>query len=144
MRYIAARIGLGTALVASCLAGAVGTASAETVSSERLYAPSALVLTIAKGEDPAHSTIQRAALLRCAPTPGGDHPAAAEACAGLEAAGGDFTALSGADEDRMCTRIYSPVVVTAHGVWQGRTVSYEATFPNQCELIRAKGEVFSF
>ena len=144
MRNVAARIGLSALLAAGCLTGAAGTAHADTASAERLYAPSALVLTLAKGEDPVHSTVQRATLLRCSPTPGGDHPAAASACAGIAAVRGDFTALSGHDPERVCTKIYDPVIITAQGVWNGRRVEYREMFPNECEMLREKGEVFAF
>jgi hypothetical protein len=104
-----------------------------------LYAPSALVLSLGYGEDT--STVQRAATLRCEPQ-GGDHPAAAEACAELTRVDGDFIALRG--QDGICTKEYRPVTVTVTGIWRGRHTSYRSTFANRCMLIQAKGPVFEF
>ncbi|GGO87676.1 subtilase-type protease inhibitor [Wenjunlia tyrosinilytica] len=143
MRYIAARIGLGAALVMSCLTVAGSTASAAPEGTDSLYAPSALVLTIGKGETAADSTVQRAVVLRCTPTAGGDHPAAEQACAELRAANGDFNALGAGNSPRICPKIWDPVVVTAQGVWQGKRVDYEETFGNSC-MAGDRGHVFEF
>src|SRR5690606_6993499 len=85
-----------------------------------LYAPSALVLTVAQGEDPLTATVKRAVTLTCAPGAEGTHPAPEAACAELESVGGQFTALARTSPDRMCTRQWDPVVITAHGVWHGQ------------------------
>ncbi len=114
-------------------------AEAET----RLYAPSALVLTVAKGETATHSTPLRAVTLTCVPSPGGTHPAAQDACATLWDVEGEFKALRG-DEQRACIKIYDPVVVTAQGVWEGRRVDFERTYGNTCELNVEGTSVFSF
>lgn len=146
MRYIAGGIGLGAALVASCLMGAgpAGAEPAATAKPKSLYAPSALVLTVGKGENPKTHTVQRAVTLRCEPSPGGDHPAAPEACADIAAARGGVAGVRDMDPDRVCTRIYDPVVITAQGVWEGRLVSYRETFANECVMLGEKGAVFEF
>jgi len=116
-----------------------GTALAAPAS---LYAPSALVLTIGHGESAAVATPQRAVTLNCAPTASGTHPAAAQACAELRAAGG----LDGLAprSDARCTKEYDPVVVTVDGVWQGKRVSYERTFGNACVKDSYGSSVFAF
>ncbi|WP_338894534.1 protease inhibitor [Streptomyces sp. TG1A-60] len=108
-----------------------------------LYAPAALVLTTGHGETAAAATPERAVTLTCAPRPFGTHPAAAEACAELGAVGGDFAALAGR-AGVMCTKEYDPVVVTAQGVWQGKRVAYERTFPNECLKNSAASVLYAF
>ncbi|MEV7289295.1 subtilase-type protease inhibitor [Streptomyces sp. NPDC093252] len=108
-----------------------------------LYAPTALVLTVARGEAAGATAPERAVTLSCAPAPGGTHPSPRAACAELTRVGGDFDTLT-ADAAVMCTRDYRPVVATVSGVWQGKRVGYERTFPNDC-MMRAHGAgVFSF
>lgn len=128
-----------TALAPAAVAVPERAATGET----RLYAPNALVLTIADGETAATATPLRAVTLTCAPTPGGTHPSPAEACAELRAVGGEFSALRG-DQERACVKIYNPVVATAEGVWEGQRVRYERTFGNTCDLANQAGPVFSF
>ncbi|GAA3811913.1 protease inhibitor [Streptomyces coacervatus] len=108
-----------------------------------LYAPSALVLTLGHGNSAATATPLRAVTLSCAPTASGTHPAAALACAELRSAAGDFDALWARD-DALCTRLYDPVVVTVDGVWQGKRVSYERTFSNECVKNSYGTSVFTF
>ncbi|MGI5460549.1 protease inhibitor [Streptomyces sp. CA-249302] len=107
-----------------------------------LYAPSALVLTTGHGESAATTAPQRAVTLNCAPTPSGTHPAAALACAELRAAGG-LDALA-PRTDVLCTKEYDPVVVTVDGVWQGKRVSFERTFANECVKTSYGTSVFTF
>ncbi|GAA2385773.1 protease inhibitor [Streptomyces glaucosporus] len=144
MRYAIKGLGLSAALAAACLAGAAGTATAAPAHPEGLYAPSALVLTVGKGDDPATATVERAVVLRCSPAPGGDHPAPERACAELRSAGGDFASLVEAESDRVCPMVWEPVTVTADGTWDGRRVSYAHTFPNACVMADRAGAVFSF
>lgn len=59
---------------------ATATAQAAPAKAESLYAPSALVLTVARGEDPLTATVERAVTLTCAPTAEGTHPDPAAAC----------------------------------------------------------------
>ena len=115
------------------------TASAAAARPESLYAPRALVLTVAQGEEP--EPVARAVTLQCTPR-GGTHPAAAHACATLEPVGGDVTALTPADT--FCTLQYEPYTVTARGVWDGRLLDVRATYGNRCALAAATGPVFAF
>ncbi len=108
-----------------------------------LYAPSALVLTVGHGQDAATVTPERAVTLTCAPTASGTHPAAVRACAELRASGGDFDALAVRDGGQ-CTKQFDPVVVTVDGVWQGKRVSYERTFANECVKNSYGTTVFTF
>ncbi|MCX5329466.1 MULTISPECIES: protease inhibitor [unclassified Streptomyces] len=129
------------ALTATAVCGPLtGTALAAPAS---LYAPSALVLTVGHGESAALATPARAVTLTCAPTSSGSHPAAALACAELRTVGGDFDALTGRG-DVLCTKQYDPVVVTVDGVWQGRRVSYERTFANECVKSTHGTSLFAF
>jgi hypothetical protein len=133
----AATLALTATAVCGPLTGAALAAPAS------LYAPSALVLTVGHGESAALATPARAVTLTCAPTPSGSHPAAALACAELRGAGGDFDALTGRG-DVLCTKQYDPVVVTVDGVWQGKRVSYERTFANECVKSTHGTSLFAF
>ncbi|WP_077797183.1 protease inhibitor [Streptomyces sp. JHA26] len=137
----AATLGLTVTAVCGPLAG-TSLASPATAPAS-LYAPSALVLTVGHGESAATAAPLRAVTLTCAPSPSGTHPAAASACAELRGAGGDLDALTG-DTDVLCTREYAPVVVTVDGVWQGRRVSYERAFANECAKNAVSTSVFAF
>ncbi|MFD5813530.1 protease inhibitor [Streptomyces sp. NPDC127038] len=108
-----------------------------------LYAPSALVLTTGHGQTAAAATPERAVTLNCAPTASGTHPAAPDACAELRAVKGDLDALTPRN-GVFCTRLYDPVVVTVEGVWQGKRVSYEHTFANECVKNSYGMTVFAF
>lgn len=99
----------------------------------------ALVLTVARGEQPV--PFERQATLRCDP-PGGSHARAAEACARLTASGGDPGRVTGTR--RVCPMIWAPVTVTAQGVWDGRLVVFRRTYPNLCQLGAATGPVWDF
>jgi hypothetical protein len=120
-----------------------GTAFAD---SHTLYAPSALVLTVAHGENAAAASPARAVTLSCEPTPFGTHPSPKGACDQLAAAQGDFTRLApdGNGLPGMCSMRYDPVVVTAQGVWRGQRVAYERTFGNACVKNAEGGAVFAF
>ncbi|MFC5198397.1 subtilase-type protease inhibitor, partial [Streptomyces kaempferi] len=108
-----------------------------------LYAPSALVLTTGHGQSADAATPERAVTLNCAPTASGTHPAAVLACAELRGVGGDFDALSVRD-GVLCTKQFDPVVVTVAGVWQGKRVTYERTFANECVKNSYGTTVFTF
>ncbi|WP_097871834.1 subtilase-type protease inhibitor [Streptomyces sp. rh34] len=125
---------------------ATATAQAAPAGAESLYAPSALVLTVARGEDPQTATVERAVTLTCAPTAEGTHPDPAAACAELAAVRGEFSELTAGPSNRTCTRQWDPVVVTAHGVWQGRQVEFSATYGNACEMAGSMNDnaVFAF
>ncbi|MEU0397145.1 subtilase-type protease inhibitor [Streptomyces sp. NPDC006208] len=121
-----------------------GPAHAEPAQPKSLYAPSAMVLTIGKGETARSATVQRAVTLRCNPNPGGDHPDAPAACAELQSVEGRPALLSNDEPSRYCTRIYDPVTVTLDGVWEGRRISHEATFANSCVMQGEVTQLFSF
>ncbi|MCX4903136.1 subtilase-type protease inhibitor [Streptomyces sp. NBC_00878] len=131
-------------LTATAVCGPLtGNALAATPSPNSLYAPSSLVLTMGHGELAADVAPERAVTLSCAPTASGTHPAAASACAELGATGGNFGALLGRSVAN-CTREYDPVVVTVDGVWQGKRVSFENTFANECVKNSYGVTVFTF
>ncbi|MEU4731428.1 subtilase-type protease inhibitor [Streptomyces sp. NPDC023588] len=136
------RIAAVSAAALLTLAGATGIAEAQPAS---LYAPSAMVLTVAQGEDAA--TVVRASTLSCAPTAQGTHPDPKAACAALAATHGTFDALLAApDTNRACPMHYAPVTVTADGVWQGSRISWKHTFSNSCVMSATFNEnaVFAF
>lgn len=118
-------------------------------SSSSVYAPAAsgetgrvraMVLTYTVGEslDPLPDAY---AFLNCAPV-GGSHTRAKEACAALEKVQGDPAALRprrGAN----CPMVFSPITVTANGIWNGRFISYRRVFGNKCEMRSIEGDVFT-
>ncbi|WP_327324348.1 subtilase-type protease inhibitor [Streptomyces sp. NBC_01210] len=119
---------------------------AQPANAKSLYAPSALVLSFSRGEDAATATVERAVTLNCAPRPAGTHPAPAAACAELSAVNGEFAVLTEKPSHKTCTRQWSPVVISAQGVWQGKHVTWSATYGNECEMegSMAGGKVFAF
>ncbi|MET8660076.1 subtilase-type protease inhibitor [Streptomyces griseus] len=125
---------------------ATATAQAAPAGARSLYAPSALVLTVARGEDPLTATVERAVTLTCAPTAEGTHPTPAAACKELAAVQGKFSELTAGPSNRTCTRQWDPVVVTAHGAWQGRQVRFSTTYGNACEMAGSTNgnAVFAF
>ncbi|MGW6688064.1 SSI family serine proteinase inhibitor [Streptomyces sp. NPDC054961] len=124
------RIAAVSAAALLTLAGATGIAEAKPAS---LYAPSAVVLAVAQGEDA--STVVRASALSCAPTAQGTHPDPKAACAALKATAGTLeTLLAAPDSNRACPMHYDPVTVSADGVWQGKRVSWKHTFSNGCVM----------
>ncbi|MFF8607764.1 subtilase-type protease inhibitor [Streptomyces sp. NPDC015346] len=134
----------GLAFVGTALTGSAYAEPAAQPAS--LYPPSAIVLTVGQGESAATATVQRAVTLECAPLPGGSHPSPAEACAELAAADGDLARLAALPADRPCTREWDPVTVTGDGVWEGRRISWSATYGNPCEMRSkvAESTVLSF
>lgn len=127
MRHRIAAVSAATLLT---LAGVTGIAEAKPAS---LYAPSAVVLAVAQGEDAA--TVARASALSCAPTAQGTHPDPKAACAALAATAGTLdTLLAAPDSNRACPMHYDPVTVTADGVWQGKRISWKHTFSNSCAM----------
>lgn len=79
--------------------------------------------------------------LECGP-PGGSHPKAAEACAVLEAAGGNpFRIEPG---HNACFLVYSPVTAEVSGKWHGWQVSWQFSYGNSCEMKRALGVIVDF
>ncbi|MEU5362162.1 SSI family serine proteinase inhibitor [Streptomyces sp. NPDC005925] len=102
-----------------------------------------LYLTVTPGgvsfRQQTDSSGTRGALLLCGPPRG--HAHAAEACAQLQAAGGDPRAVP--PRDAFCTMIDAPVTARARGEWHGRPVNYTETFPNACLMAARTGEVFA-
>ncbi|MFE5999421.1 subtilase-type protease inhibitor [Streptomyces sp. NPDC056454] len=147
MRHNRHAIFATVAASALVLGGVAATsAHAAPARAQSLYAPSALVLTVAQGEDPLTATVQRAVTLTCAPSARGTHPDPKAACAELDSVGGQFTVLAKTSPDRMCTRQWDPVVITAHGVWHGKRVMFSTTYGNACELAGSMNDsaVYSF
>jgi hypothetical protein len=140
-----ARWAVTLTLTATAVCGPLAGAALATphAAASGLYAPSALVLTTGHGQSAAAATPERAVTLNCAPTASGTHPAAVSACAELRSAGGDFDALK-VRADALCTKEFDPVVVTVDGVWQGKRVSYERTFANECVKTTYGNTVFTF
>ncbi|WP_328354399.1 subtilase-type protease inhibitor [Streptomyces sp. NBC_00445] len=96
-----------------------------------------LYLTVTQGDARAGETPGK--LLLCDPPKG---PArAGDACAELEAAGGDIGGIP--QKDTFCTMIYAPVTVHARGEWNGRPVTYTKTFSNRCVMAASTGSVFA-
>ncbi|WP_328334761.1 MULTISPECIES: subtilase-type protease inhibitor [unclassified Streptomyces] len=142
MRHSLKTLGAAALAAAACVTGIAGTAHAQPTS---VYAPSALVLTIGRGDEVA-STVLRAVTLSCAPQPTGTHPASGAACAELTAVGGDLALIHATPSDQRCSFLWAPVTVTADGVWQGRRVAWRATYGNACHMDAALSEssVFHF
>ncbi|WP_310717617.1 subtilase-type protease inhibitor [Streptomyces lydicus] len=144
MRYTTGAVALGAALVLGTLAtSAQAAAPAQPSRSGGLYAPTELVLTMGQGESRATTTVQRAVTLSCTPVATGSHPDPKSACAELRAVAGDFNAVTSAPSQRLCTKEWAPVLVTADGVWQGKRVSYTYTFANSC-MMAGSSSVFQF
>ncbi|MFJ6754632.1 subtilase-type protease inhibitor [Streptomyces sp. NPDC091273] len=125
------RIAAASAAAVLSLIGATGSAAAQPAS---LYAPSAMVFTVAQGDDDG-STVVRASTLSCAPTALGTHPDPRSACAALNSTDGTLDRLlASPDPDRACPMHYAPVTVTADGVWKGSRVAWKHTFSNSCVM----------
>lgn len=97
-----------------------------------------LFLTVSGSEN----TWIRGIALECPDTSEGHHPRAAEACAALDEAGGDFDTLPG--DPHLCPLIHDPVTVTAKGTYNSDTVDWQHTYPNACAMEAAAGPVFAF
>jgi len=82
------------------------------------------------------------ARLTCDPD-GGTHPAPKAACDALRAVDGRPELLAPAS-NVSCIGLYDPRTVRISGHWQGREVSYEATFGNECHLRAVTGPLFAF
>lgn len=102
------------------------------------------MLTVTDGADHKTGTVQRAVTLSCAPTPSGSHPDAVTACAELKKNGAKFDAITTSATNRVCTKEWEPVTVTADGVWEGQRVNYAHTFSNSCAMNGGRGAVFTF
>ncbi|MGV9308601.1 SSI family serine proteinase inhibitor [Nonomuraea sp. NPDC003727] len=85
----------------------------------------------------------RLVLLTCEPYRVSTHPAPRQACAELEAAGGDPAEIE-PDPLIRCTMDYKPVNAAAVGIWDGRMVRYRHTFGNACMMRLSTRSLFSF
>ncbi|MBP2703397.1 hypothetical protein JOL79_06235 [Microbispora sp. RL4-1S] len=102
----------------------------------------AVLLTAAAGE--RSQPAQRYAFLNCEPV-GGSHPSAAEACRILGQAmenGRDDLARFDVNPGAICPMIWQPVTVTMSGIWNGKYVSMQHTFGNDCQRRAATGGLF--
>ncbi|MFG2650498.1 SSI family serine proteinase inhibitor [Streptomyces sp. NPDC048436] len=84
----------------------------------------------------------RGVLLNCETQQAGHHPHAAEACAAIGEADGEFDALPA--KSGICTKQYAPVTVSATGTYRGRPVSWHKTYGNACEMGYSTSAVFRF
>ncbi|GGT11082.1 SSI family serine proteinase inhibitor [Streptomyces chromofuscus] len=123
-------------LLATAALLAVGAAPARA-SVQESRAGDWLYLTVSRGD--AQSGDTRGTVLMCDPPQG--HRRAAEACAQLDAVGGDITRMPMAHAS--CLMIHAPVTVDAVGEWRGQPVDYRRTFPNDCEMRVRTGAVFA-
>jgi hypothetical protein len=141
MRQITCREGkpmnLRSTVVLAGAALVAGMLPAAAVASDRSPAPTTRLVISVKEQGEKRLV----ANLRCHP-PIGDHPNRSSACAEIESAGGDFTKLPGRQTFAACPKIYRPVRARANGLAEGRSVDYDRTFPNRCELGVATGSVF--
>ncbi|MFJ6940787.1 subtilase-type protease inhibitor [Streptomyces sp. NPDC101132] len=147
MRSMTRVLGLAattTALTALTALSGVAPADAAQTGAARLYAPSALVLTLVDGDDVEEGTVLRAVTLSCMPTATGTHPDPAGACTELRASNAAFDILAATGSGAMCTREWRPLTVTADGIWEGTRVSFRHTFANRCALEHSSDAVFSF
>ena len=137
----AARAGLTAAatLLLAAATPAAAAAAATPVSPEARSGGDYLYLMVTKGDSRSSGT--RGTLLLCDPPHGHGHGRAAEACAQLDAAGGEISALPAADV--YCPMLYAPVTVQARGQWHGRPVQYRQTFANGCVMEARTGAVFA-
>ncbi|WP_433658432.1 SSI family serine proteinase inhibitor [Nocardia sp. CA-128927] len=87
---------------------------------------------------------KRVVSLICAPTIGGTHPKAKEACKNLTAADGNIRQLAEFAVPPICPQDFDPVVATIDGVWRGRPISDHGFFSNACVLRATTVSVFDF
>ncbi|MEU6877664.1 SSI family serine proteinase inhibitor [Streptomyces sp. NPDC046712] len=121
------------ATLATTAAGAAGIGPVPPL--PLLSAPDALTVTISKSGHPGADGTYR---LDCDGTPGGDHPAAARACARLAT-----LAKEGKDpfkpvaKDALCAQKYGgPVLARVTGDWRGRAVDARFSRADGCEIDR--------
>ncbi|GGN01761.1 SSI family serine proteinase inhibitor [Streptomyces fuscichromogenes] len=134
MTYLSKATAAGGALLAAVLLAAGPAQAAPGAARDGDY----LYLTVTTGD--GHSGGTRGALLLCDPPQGLSR--AAQACAELDAVGGDIARLAPA-EGAMCPMVYAPVTAQARGQWNGRPIEYRETFSNSCRLAALTGPVFA-
>ena len=128
------------ALVAGLLLATAGLLPAAAHAREEGWPRSVFRLTVTESENPDPSTA-RSVVLTCLPA-GGTHPDPDTACRQLEEVDGYFELLN--VDPGACILIYQPVTATADGYWEGRTVTYQEIFPNECVMLRQTGAVFDY
>ncbi|GAA1277288.1 hypothetical protein Psi02_75860 [Planotetraspora silvatica] len=97
----------------------------------------ALILTYAAGET---AKPERYSVLNC-PATFGTLRERDEACVVVNRVNGDLTQLK-PSQNTFCPMMFSPVTVTANGIWDGRYVDFKHTFGNACEMHSATGTIF--
>ncbi|MFF7749637.1 SSI family serine proteinase inhibitor [Streptomyces sp. NPDC007971] len=137
MTYITRATAAAGALLACAGFLAAGPAQAAPRSTFPL-ADNWLYLSVARGETGPGDAHEK--LLLCDPVPLG-FARAAEACAELEAAGGDIARIP--HTKVFCPMIFAPVTVHAHGQWNGRPVDYQETYSSKCVMDARTGSVFA-
>lgn len=118
-------------------AGAVAQAATESAVGHTPRLQGLLALSVTPGLGGGTKTVT----LTCGPD-GGSHPYPRSACDQLRAVGGRLSQLN--VDPGPCTREYNPQTVSATGIWEGRLVLFERTYPNPCVLERTTGAVFAF
>lgn len=112
--------------VASCGSGPTGTTSP----ADGAAGGNQLVVEQAAG--PGSPSVRYT--LRCAPTPGGDHPRATQACAALA---GRPELLQPLPNNRPCTMVYGgPDRATVTGTWSGRPVNLQLSRSDGCHIAQ--------
>ncbi|MDA3626512.1 SSI family serine proteinase inhibitor [Saccharopolyspora sp. WRP15-2] len=127
-----------TFLAAATLAGAALVPAMANAEPAAEQAGSTLHLTVS-GQN--RDELPRNVVLSCHPA-GGTHPNAGSACQTLEAVNGDLNQLTAGQA--ICNLNYQPVTYSARGTWQGRPVTFEKTYSNQCVADASTGKVFAF
>lgn len=84
----------------------------------------------------------RAVYVQC-PHPTQGHPYGEAACAAIEAVDGDFNRLPSRPH-RRCSEGQGSVTATMNGMWRNRSIGWQKTFPNVCELYAKTGAIFRF
>lgn len=135
MTYITRATAAAGALLAAAgllAAGPAPAAAGGTLPGNWLY------LTVTKGD--GRPSDPRGGLLLCDPPLG--HARAAEACAELDAAGGDIERIPA--KNVFCPMIFAPVTVHARGLWDGRSVDFRQTYTSRCVMEARTGSVLAF
>ncbi|MEU0873965.1 subtilase-type protease inhibitor [Nocardia brasiliensis] len=130
-------------IVVLLLTAAFPLVSPQTVAAAADDAPSVLALTLGRGVSIAAAE-RRAVTLTCAPSIGGTHPNAMDACRALTDADGNIRALAAFTVPPRCPQNFDPVYATIDGVWRGAPVSDHGVFSNMCVLQATTVAVFNF
>jgi hypothetical protein len=71
---------------------------------------------------------------------GNTHPYPAEACAEIEAANGDISAIP--PQDAACIAVWQPVEISVNGIVEGQVVEWSATESNEACAAISHGHLF--